>query len=383
VVLDPAPRPAWRPSEPLTAEACRAAFDAVEPYTIGLEEELMVVAPDTLELSNAGASLVALADDERIRPELRASQVELVTPVCHTAVEACAHLAELRHRVAEVAAGSALLAAAGTHPFSAGAGGIAAGERNELLVEEYEWAAFEAFACGLHVHVAVGDADRALAVYNAVRSYVPELAALAANSPFLRGRDTGFASVRPKVNEAFPREGIPPAFASWEEYAELVSWGRHAFPDATFLWWEVRPHPGFGTLELRAADAQTRVEDAAAIAAVAQALVVSLGRRHDAGERLPAVASFRIAENFWSAVRHGLGGWMLDLETGEQEPTLGRVDRLLTELEPTAAELGCEDELVQARTLLGGNGADRQRYVAEREGLEGLIRWLVGETLPG
>jgi carboxylate-amine ligase len=215
-----------------------------------------------------------------------------------------------------------------------------------------------------------------------VRSYVPEIAALAANSPFLRGRDTGLASVRPKVNEAFPREGIPPAFASWEEYAELVRWGRNAFPDATFLWWEVRPHPAFGTLELRAADAQTRVEDAAAVAAVAQALVVSLGRRHDAGQSLPAAASFRIAENFWSAVRHGLGGWMLDLETGEQEPTLERVDRLLTELEPTAAELGCEGELVQARTLLGGNGADRQRYVAEREGLEGLVRWLVGETLP-
>lgn len=382
MVLEPTPRPAWQPSEPLTAEACRTAFDRVEPYTIGLEEELMVVAPDTLELSNAGASLAALAADERIRPELRASQIELVTPVCRTAVEACAHLAELRHRVAEVAAGSALLAAAGTHPFSAGAGGISWDERNELIVEEYEWAALETFACGLHVHVAPGDADRALAVYNAVRSYLPEITALAANSPFARGRDTGLASIRPKLNEAFPREGIPPVFASWEEYVGLVRWGRHAFPDPTFLWWEVRPHPAFGTLEVRAADAQTRVEDAAAIAAVVQALVVWLGRRHDAGERLPAVASFRIAENFWSALRHGLAGWMLDLETGEQEPTLERVDRLLTELEPTAAELGCDAELVQARTLLGGNGADRQRYVAGREGLEGLVRWLVDETLP-
>jgi carboxylate-amine ligase len=171
-------------------------------------------------------------------------------------------------------------------------------------------------------------------------------------------------------------------FASWDEYAELVRWGRHAFPDATFLWWELRPHPAFGTLEVRAADAQTRVEDAAAIAAVVQSLVVWLGGLHDAGERLPAVASFRIAENFWSALRHGLGGWMLDLETGEQEPTLARVDRLLAEVEPTAADLGLDAEIVQARTLLGGNGADRQRYVAEREGLEGLVRWLVTETLP-
>ena len=378
----PTPRPAWQLSEPLTAEACRAAFDSVEPYTVGLEEELMVVAPQTFELSNAGASLVALAADERIRPELRASQVELVTPVCGSAVEACAHLAELRHRLAEVADGTALLAAAGTHPFSAGLGGITSGERNELLVEEYEWAALETFACGLHVHVALGDADRALAVYNALRSYLPEIAALAANSPFARGRDTGFASIRPKLNEAFPREGIPPVFASWDEYAELVRWGRHAFPDATFLWWELRPHPAFGTLEVRAADAQTRVEDVAAIAAVVQSLVVWLGGLHDAGERLPAVASFRIAENFWSALRHGLGGWMLDLETGEQEPTLARVDRLLAEVEPTAADLGLDAEIVQARTLLGGNGADRQRYVAEREGLEGLVRWLVAETLP-
>ena len=381
MAFEPTPRPAWQPSELLTAKACRAAFDGVEPYTIGLEEELMVVAPDTLELSNAGASIVALAADARIRPELRASQVELVTPVCRTAVEACAHLAELRHRVAEVAAGSALLAAAGTHPFSTGAGGISWDERNELIVEEYEWAALETFACGLHVHVAPGEADRALTVYNALRSYLPEIAALAANAPFARGRDTGLASIRPKLNAAFPREGVPPVLASWEEYAELVRWGRHAFPDATFLWWEVRPHPAFGTLEVRAADAQTRVEDAAAIAAVVQSLVVWLGRRHDAGERLPAVASFRIAENFWSAVRHGLAGWMLDLETGDQGPTLERVDRLLTELEPAAAELGCDAELVQARTLLGGNGADRQRYVAGREGLEGLVRWLVAETL--
>ena len=379
--FEPAPRPEWGGREPLTADECRAAFDRVAPYTIGLEEELMVVAPDTLELSDEGASLVARAADERIRPELRASQIELVTPVCETAVEACAHLGELRARMAEVAAGSALLAAAGTHPFSSGAGGISGGPRNELLAEEYEWAAVETFACGLHVHVALGDADRALAVYNAMRSYIPEIAALAANSPFARGRDTGLASVRPKLNEAFPREGIPPVFASWDEYADLVHWGRHAFPDATFLWWELRPHPAFGTLEVRAADAQTRVEDAAAIAALVHSLVVSLGRRHDAGERLRVHGTFRIAENFWSALRHGVSGWMLDLETGEQEPTLERIDRLLGRLEPTAAELGCDAELVQARTLLGGNGADRQRYVAAREGLDGLVRWLVAETL--
>ncbi len=379
--FEPSPRPDWGRPEPLTADECRAAFDAVEPYTIGLEEELMVVSPETLELSDMAAELVALAADERIRPELRASQLELVTPVCRTAVEACAHLGELRARVAEVAAGTALLAAAGTHPFSAGTGAVSEGERNELLVEEYEWAALETFACGLHVHVALGDADRALAVFNALRSYLPEIAALAANSPFARGRDTGLASIRPKLNQAFPREGIPPAFASWDEYADLVRWGRHAFPDATFLWWELRPHPAYGTLEVRAADAQTRVEDAAAIAAVVQSLVVSLGRRHDDGERLPAVSSFRISENFWSALRHGLSGWMLDLESGEQEPTLARVDRLLAGLEPTAEDLGLDAELVQARTLLGGNGADRQRYVAAREGLDGLVRWLVAETL--
>ena len=379
--FEPSPRPDWGGSEPLTAEECRAAFDAVEPYTIGLEEELMVVSPETLELSDTAAELVALAADERIRPELRASQLEFVTPVCRTAVEACAHLVELRARVAEVAAGTALLAAAGTHPFYAGTGAVSEGERNELLVEEYEWAALETFACGLHVHIALGDADRALAVFNALRSYLPEIAALAANSPFARGRDTGLASIRPKLNQAFPREGIPPAFASWDEYADLVRWGRHAFPDATFLWWELRPHPAFGTLEVRAADAQTRVEDAAAVAAVVQSLVVSLGRRHDDGERLPAVSSFRISENFWSALRHGLSGWMLDLETGEQEPTLERVARLLAELEPTAEDLGLDAELVQARTLLGGNGADRQRYVAAREGLDGLVRWLVAETV--
>lgn len=383
VLLPVAPVPPWEEAERLTPERCRDVFDAVPPFTMGVEEELMLVRPDTLALApDAPEVLRLLPADGPFRPELRAAQLEIVTPVCTGPAEACHALAAARAELVERLERRYRLVGAGTHPLDESWGEITPTARYELLADEYEWASRRAVVSGLHVHVAVGGADRTLAVYNALRSYLPEIGALASNSPFVAGRDTGLCSMRIKLQEAFPRAGVPPVLWEWADFVELLDWGRAGglFPDASHLWWDLRPSPGYGTLEIRIADAQTRVEDAAAVAAFVHALVVWLAQRWEAGERLPVDDHFRVHENCWRALRHGVTGWLVDLETGEREPTRERIARLLDHLEPVAGELGSEEQLRGARVLLAGNGADRQRYVAARDGLPGLLGWLADET---
>ncbi len=378
--------PIWRDAEVVSADECRVRFDCASEFTVGIEDELMLVDPDTLELVPAvGDALRAVDGDPRFVEELRTAQLEIVTRVCRSAADACDALADARRLLVERLGGRIGLLAGGTHPFSTSWGEIAEGEHYRAIADEFTWAARRSLACGLHVHVAVPGADRALAVYNALRSYLPELAALGANSPFLEGQDSGLSSIRPKLNEAFPRAGTPPRFDSWDELIAFVDWGRSGglFPDASHLWWDLRPHLRHGTLELRAADAQTRVRDAAAIAALFQALVFRLAERHDGGEELSVHDTHRIGENAWRAYRYGVRGWLVDLDTGRPQPTRERIERLVSELEPAAEALGSSQQLEHARTLLAGNGADRPRYVERREGMRGLVRWLVEETQAG
>jgi len=197
--------------------------------------------------------------------------------------------------------GAALLAGAGAHPFAAVEGALSDGPRYDALVREYGPVARRQLVFGLHVHVAVRPADRALAVYNALRSYLPLIAALAANAPFYEGVDTGLASVRPKLCELLPRQGVPPPIASWEELGDALRWGQAAgaMADRSQWWWEARLHPVFGTVEVRVPDTQTTVAETAAVAAVVHALVAWLAERHAAGEALAVAPSWRIAENRW------------------------------------------------------------------------------------
>ena len=279
-----------------------------------------------------------------------------------------------------------LPAAAGVHPFAAPEGELNRGPRYDHTAREYGAIARRQLVHALQVHVAPGSADRALAVYNALRSYLPELAALAANAPFHDGRDTGLASVRPKIGEMLPRQGVPPILAGWDDYAAALRWGTAAgvLPEPGCWWWELRPHPAFGTLELRVPDAQTTVGEAAAIAATAQALVAWLGDRHDLGEALPVAPSWRIGENRWSAARDGVQGTLADLETGERRPTADRLLELLDRLTPTAERLGCGAQLRAAREMARRNGAMRQRSVARERGVAGIARWLAESWLsPG
>jgi glutamate---cysteine ligase / carboxylate-amine ligase len=373
-------------ADPLpTAAGLRAAFDAPDPLTIGLEEELMLLDAGTLDLLPHAAAVVDGAGDARFKLEMPAAQLELSLPPERSVPEAIAALAAARRDLAAAAAPVGRLATAGSHPFAAPVGRLNSGERYAATEAEYGDAARRQLVCALQVHVAVGGADRSLAVYNGLRAWLPLIAALAANAPFHAGRDTGMASIRPQIATLLPRQGIPPALDSWEQFAAALAWGARsgAVPEPRRWWWELRPHPAFGTLELRVPDAQTTVEDAAAVVALAHALVGWLAERHDAGERLETAPAWRIEENRWSAARHGIDAELADLATGERVPARERLGALLAELEPVAARLGCAEELASVERLAAHSGAARQREVAAgRGGVRAVVEWLADSYAP-
>ncbi|HMC07125.1 MAG TPA: YbdK family carboxylate-amine ligase [Solirubrobacterales bacterium] len=368
----------------LSAERLEAIFDSPAPLTVGLEEEVMLLDPTSLDLAPRAEEVLArVAGDRRFKAELPASQVEILTDPTDSVEAAIRALAGGRRDLAEAALGLARPATVGVHPFAAAEGKLSSSERYGLVRAEYGRIARCQLVASLQVHVAVGAAEQTLPVYNALRSYLPEIAALAANAAFYRGGDTELASVRPKIAELLPRQGMPPAIENWERFAEELRWGAAAgvVIEPRHWWWELRPHPGFGTLEVRVPDAQTTLADAAGIVAVVQALVASLSERHRNGDRLDPAQTWRIDQNRWSAARSGVDGQMADLETGELEPTRDRLRRLLDELEPVGRRLGSSPFLARASRLASSNGAIRQREVARREGVKGLAAWLADHFL--
>jgi glutamate---cysteine ligase / carboxylate-amine ligase len=359
----------------LTAELLRERFEAAGPLTVGLEEEVLLLDPETHDLTpRAPDVLERLADPARFKPELPAAQLEIVTAPHADVSGALAELAAGRSRLVDAAAGIARPAATGLHPFTSPEGELQQLDDYEHTRAEYARVARLQLVSALQVHVAVGGADRSLAVYNALRSFLPELAALAANAPYIGGEDSGMATARLKINELLPRQGVPPAIPSWEEFAEALRWGAAAGNVHTprTWWWELRPHPMHGTLEVRVPDAQSTIEDAAAVAGAVVALVRWLAARFDSGEELAVAPTWRIEENRWSAARHGTDGTMADLATGEREPTRARIGRLLETIGMDAAG-----------PLLERGGYARQRAIAAERGLPGLAQWLADAFAPG
>jgi glutamate---cysteine ligase / carboxylate-amine ligase len=368
----------------LSAEALRAPFEVPAAMTVGIEEELMLLDARSLDLApRAHEVLAATGGDPRFKPELPAAQLEIAVPPAASVPEAAAALLEARRDIAAVAVPDGRLAGGGAHPFARPEGPVHPAPRYERLEAEFGSVIRHQLLFGLHVHVAVRPADRALAVYNALRSYLPDLAALAANAPFYAGRDTGLASVRPKIADILPRQGVPPEVPSFEALADYLRWGRAAgaILEPGQWWFELRLHTIYGTVEVRVPDVQTTVAETAAVAAVVHALVARLAERHAAGEPLDAAATWRIAENRWAACRHGLDARLADLVTGEPRPARERLHALLDELAPVAARLGCGAELEAARGLVERNGALRQRAVAAERGLPGLVEWLAERFL--
>lgn len=369
-----------------TAAALQRSFDAPGPATIGLEDEVWLLDADTLDLLPAAADVLArTSTDTSVKGELPASQLECITTPCATVAEASKVLHAGRRRLVAAAQGIGVLAAVGAHPFAVAEGLLSSDEPYKATLAEYGRLARLQMVSGLHVHVAVRPARRALAVYNAMRSYLPELAALGANSPFHAGADTGLASVRPKLAEALPRQGVPPPFASFDELAATFEWGLRAGALSTprRWWWELRLHPFLGTLEVRVFDAQHTVRETSALAAVVHALALWLAERYDDSDLPPPAPTWRIEENRWSACRYGVRGVMADLQTGARQATADRLAGLLADLRPAAARLSCGRELAAAEAILQEPAPERHRAIVREVGLHGLAAWLSGRFLDG
>jgi len=369
-------------------------FGASEPYTLGVEEEYMLLDPESFDLvQHIEMVLDAIQGDElasRLNAELMQSVLEIATPVCRTAGDVMRELETLRGYVRDVARAQGLrVGSAGTHPFSLfERQRITAKDRYHALIDQLQYVARRELIFGMHIHVAVDDPDKAIQIVNGLLPHLAPLLALSASSPFWRGEPTGLASSRQIVFSAFPRSGPPPRFRDYEDYASVVGQLERTgcIADYTHIWWDIRPHPKWGTIEVRICDAVTRLDDAVAIAAYCQALVKQLSEQYDAGEEIPSYHRILTSENKWLAARYGLDAPVMDLATGSRirSPIAKLVRRTLRDLEPHARELGSERELEGVAALLGrGTSAERQLrvYNANRDIVE-VVRAIADATEP-
>ena len=367
-------------------------FGAGEPYTLGVEEEYMLLDSESFDLvQHIDTVLAATAGDElgtRLAAELMQSVLEIATPVCHTAGDVHAELQKLRGYVTSVARDKGLrVGSAGTHPFSLfERQRITARDRYRNLVDQLQYVARRELIFGMHIHVAVDDPEKAVQVVNGLLVDLAPLLALSASSPFWRGDPTGLASSRQMVFAAFPRSGPPPRFKDYNDYAQLVGQLEKTgcIADYTHIWWDVRLHAKWGTVEVRICDAVTRIEDAVAITAYCQALVKELCERYERGEGIPSFHRILTTENKWLAARYGLDAPIIDLERGTRNriPIQQLIRRRLKTLEPQARELGSDRELEGIREILSrGNGADRQLRIfnANRDIVE-VVREIADAT---
>jgi len=361
------------------------------PFTIGVEEELMLIDAESLDLAQEiEAILDAVPDDMpgQVKPELMQSVLEVATEPCPDLRVVADQLRALRLEVAAIAKDLGLLvAAAGTHPFARWEDQLIVDRpRYEELAEELGYIARQELIFGTHVHIAIEGADKAIYVADGVRRYLPLLLALSSNSPFWRGDHTGMMSARTPVFRAFPRVGIPPHYGTWEIYSRRVElmMASGAIDDYTYLWWDVRPHPNLGTVETRVFDQQTRLEHTLALAALTLALCHRLSALFDAGEPLVETPTELIDDNKVRAALRGLEGPLIDHPHTRQAPAAEMVRHLVGELGKDADELGCRDELAGIEDLIaGGTGARRQLQSVEGGAdLHDLVRELAAKTLP-
>ncbi len=356
-------------------------------YTVGIEEELMLLDASSLDLVSAIDSI--LGEDPpsgQIQPELLESVLEIATAPCATVADCEAELVALRGLAAERARTHGLaIGSAGTHPFARWEDQrVVSDDRYRGLVRSLGFVARQELVFGMHVHVGMADPEETIHVANSLRPYVPLLIALAANSPLWRGAPTGLASSRVPIFRAFPRVGLPPRFDGWADFARRVETMQSAgmIDDYTFLWYDVRPHPRLGTIEIRAMDSQTRVSHTAALAALVVSLVKLLTEEFHAGAVAPDPPWEILDENRWTAARHGLEAELFDVREGVRRGARELATELLVQLTPHAAELGCEPELAGVEDLLrAGNGAARQRMVYEaNHDLHELMAEIVATT---
>jgi carboxylate-amine ligase len=339
-------------------------------YSIGIEEELMILDARTLELVNAIEAMLEPAPLGDIKPELMESVLEISTDPCANVTEAGQQLRALRRQVVETAASKDMaIGSAGTHPFAMWEDQrIVARPRYRDLISALRFVARQELIFGMHVHVGVDDPDKAIHVANGMRVHVPVLLGLSANSPFWRADTTGMASTRTPIFRAFPRVGVPPTYEDWADYERRIEFmiAAGVIEDYTYLWHDVRPHPMFGTVEIRVMDSQTHIEHSLGLAALVQALVRELSEHFDSGQRLSRYPFEMLDENKWLAARHGLEGELVDLPSADRISTRALARRLLDRMREHCQDLGSGDDLEAVEDLLQrGNGAARQIVVYE------------------
>ncbi|HYI37643.1 MAG TPA: YbdK family carboxylate-amine ligase [Thermoleophilaceae bacterium] len=352
-------------------------------YTLGVEEETMLLTPGTWSLAQQIDRVLPALSDElgaHVTPETHRSALELGTGVHETVASAAAELLHLRRTLeSELAPLELRCASAGTHPFTVWHETVlSSGDRYETVYDSMRELARREPSFALHVHVGVPDPEAGIRLFNRLRAHLPLLLALSANSPFWQGRDTGLSSARTPLFQAFPRVGLPRPFADYAEWVDTVGLlvRSGAFPDASYLWWDVRPVPRFGTVEVRVMDAQATVAETAALVALVQC-VARLEATEGFADPLLVKSTELLSENRFIAARDGMAGSLIDPVSESCVPAVDLLETLLEACRPHAAELGCEAELEPLAWMAQADGARRQLNLARRaEKLPGLVERL-------
>ncbi len=358
---------------------------------IGIEEEYQTIDPVTrdlrshidVEIVQKGKTLLA----ERVKPEMHQSVVEIATGICRTVQEARAEITSIRRHMIELARQNNLrIAGGGTHPFAKWhAQEIYPDERYRTIVEDLKQVARANLIFGLHVHIGIEDRESAIQIMNGARYFLPHLLALSANSPFWLGMDTGLHSYRCKVFDKFPRTNIPDLFGSWSEfenYIELLVKTK-CIDNAKKIWWDIRPHPHFPTLEFRVCDMPMRVDETIAIAALCQAVIAKLWKLHEANLSFRHYNRALIMENKWRAARYGVRGKLIDFGKQQEVPYPELIEEILEFVSDVVDELGSREEISYIRKIIEeGTGAERQLRVFHESGgdLNAVVDYMIEQT---
>jgi carboxylate-amine ligase len=361
-------------------------------FTLGIEEEFQIIDPETRELRSRIEQIMEdgkMVLHERVKAEMHQSVVELGTDICDTVGDARAAVANLRSILWKLAQKRGLtIAASGTHPFSHWMDQkITEGDRYRVIVEDMQQIARANLIFGLHVHVGIPDRGTAIQVMNMARYFLPHIFALSTNSPFWLGSNTGFKSYRIKLFERFPRTGIPDAFESLAEYNDYLNLlvKTNCIDNAKKIWWDIRLHPFFDTIEFRVCDIPMRVEETIALAGLMQALVAKLHKLLKANLTWHNYRRRLLDENRWRAARYGIGGKLIDFGKQEEVETPALVQELLEFVDKEIDELGSRKEVDYIHEILKkGTGADRQLAVwNETHNLRTVVDYIISETTAG
>ncbi len=361
--------------------------------SIGIEEEYQTIDPESRDLRSHIASEILpkakLALHEAVKAEMHQAVIEVGTKVCRTVKEAREDIQVLRRQMITLAGQNGLLLAAGsTHPFADWkVQEIYPDERYHRVLEEMQMLARANLVFGLHVHVGIEDRNTAIHIMNSMRYFLPHILALSSNSPFWMGMPTGFKSYRSKVFERFPRTGIPDVFANWADYETFVNLlvKTGCIDNGKKIWWDIRPHPNFATLEVRVCDIPMRLDETMAIAALIQATVAMLYKLHAANKSYRIYGRALIMENKFRASRYGLDGKLIDFGKEEEVPVRDLMEEYLHLIDPVVDELGSREEINYIHQMLKmGTGADRQLAVYQETGdLKKVVDYMVAETRVG